>query len=80
MSESNFPGKLLRALNWLRRGMINRVWRGEARLLGLDLGQGIVFNGRPYFHRHPDSRIVLGKGTLKRRKRRAPVATFFNLR
>jgi acetyltransferase-like isoleucine patch superfamily enzyme len=32
----------------------------EARARGLELGTGIIFNGRPYLHRAPGSRIVLG--------------------
>jgi acetyltransferase-like isoleucine patch superfamily enzyme len=51
---------LLRRLNAMRRGAINSVWLTEARLRGLELGQGIVLNGRPYFHRASGSRIVLG--------------------
>ena len=32
----------------------------EAQWRGLELGQQIVFNGRPYLHRYEASRIVLG--------------------
>lgn len=53
---------LLRRLNAMRRGAINSVWLTEARLRGLELGRGIVLNGRPYFHRASGSRIVLGDG------------------
>ena len=60
VSQSNSSGNPLRALNRARRGLINCVWRSEARWRGLELGQAIVFNGRPYLHRHPDSRIVIG--------------------
>jgi acetyltransferase-like isoleucine patch superfamily enzyme len=51
---------LLRRLNAVRRGAINSVWLAEARLRGLEIGQGVILNGRPYFHREPGSRIVLG--------------------
>lgn len=57
MSQSNPLRSLLSALNGVRRGAINCVWRSEARWRGLELGDSIVFNGRPYLHRHPDSRI-----------------------
>lgn len=50
---------LLRRLNAVRRWAINSAWLTEARLRGLELGQGIVLNGRPYFHRAAGSRIVL---------------------
>lgn len=49
-------------MNHVRRGLIIAIWRAEARGRGLELGRGIVFNGRPYLHRERDSRIVLGDG------------------
>lgn len=52
---------LLRALNGGRRSFLNGIWRAEARGRGLELGRGIIFNGRPYLYRHPDSRIQLGE-------------------
>lgn len=60
VSQKNFLRDMLRALNQVRRGIIISVWRTEARWRGLELGHGIVFNGRPYLHRERDSRIVLG--------------------
>lgn len=62
MSQSNPLRSLLRVLNEVRRGVIIAVWRTEARWRGLELGRGIIFNGRPYLHREPDSRIVIGAG------------------
>jgi acetyltransferase-like isoleucine patch superfamily enzyme len=50
----------LRALNAVRRGVINTIWLTEARCRGLQLGRGIVLNGRPYLQRVPGSKIVLG--------------------
>jgi acetyltransferase-like isoleucine patch superfamily enzyme len=40
--------------------MINAVWCAEARGRGVELGAGVIFNGRPYLHREGGSRIVLG--------------------
>ena len=60
MSQNQFPGNPLRALNGVRRGLINCVWRSEAQFRGFELGRGIIFNGRPYLFRHPNSRIVIG--------------------
>jgi acetyltransferase-like isoleucine patch superfamily enzyme len=42
------------------RGLLNLLWHAEARLRGVELGRDILLNGRPYLHRHPGSRIVLG--------------------
>ncbi|MGC3960276.1 MAG: acyltransferase [Verrucomicrobiota bacterium] len=53
--------KLLRSLNAVRRGAVNTLWRAEAHWRGLELGQGVILNGRPYFQRVPGSRIVLGE-------------------
>ena len=44
------------------RSLTNLLWRTEARLRGLELGERIIFNGRPYLHRQDASRIVLGDG------------------
>jgi len=60
VSQSSFPCKLLRALNAFRRGILIAIWRTEARARGLELGRGVVFNGRPYLHRESDSRIIIG--------------------
>jgi acetyltransferase-like isoleucine patch superfamily enzyme len=62
VSQSNFLWRMLRPLNDVRRGAIIALWRLEARARGLELGAGIIFNGRPYLHRAPGSRIVLGDG------------------
>lgn len=52
----------LRAVNSLRRAALNALWRAEARLRGIEVGRGVVFNGRPYLKRAPGSRMVLGEG------------------
>lgn len=62
VSQSNPLIRLLRALNNVRRSVIIAVWRTEARWRGLELGRGIIFNGRPYLHREAGSRIVMGDG------------------
>ena len=51
---------LLRSLNAVRRGVVNSLWLAEARLRGVELGQGVILNGRPYFQRVAGARIVLG--------------------
>ena len=51
---------MLRSINTLRRKLINLFWLSEARLRGLKLGVGVVFNGRPYLQREKGSRIELG--------------------
>lgn len=55
---------ILRPLNEVRRSLVISLWRLEARARGLELGAGVVFNGRPYLHREPGSRIVLGDGVI----------------
>jgi acetyltransferase-like isoleucine patch superfamily enzyme len=53
---------VLRRLNAVRRSAVNFLWLTEARLRGVELGQGVILNGRPYFQRVPGSRIALGDG------------------
>jgi acetyltransferase-like isoleucine patch superfamily enzyme len=52
---------LLRRINAVRRGILNSLWLTEARFRGLELGTGIILNGRPYLHRAADSRISVGE-------------------
>lgn len=52
---------LLRALNGVRRAVLNSLWRTEASLRGLELGEEIIFNGRPYLHRFASSTIRVGR-------------------
>jgi acetyltransferase-like isoleucine patch superfamily enzyme len=40
--------------------MVNAVWCAEVRARGVELGAGVIFNGRPYLHREAGSRIVIG--------------------
>ncbi len=54
--------QILRSVNGVRRAVVNCVWLAEARWRGLELGGGVVLNGRPYLQRHPGSRIVVGAG------------------
>jgi len=42
--------------------VVNAIWLAEARWRGLELGERIILNGRPYIYRHPQSRIVLSEG------------------
>ncbi len=59
--EPNGPLKqALRSVNSVRRALVNALWLAEARWRGLELGEQIILNGRPYLHRGADSRIVLG--------------------
>jgi len=53
---------LFRHLNAVCRGAVNCLWLTEARLRGVELGQGVILNGRPYLQRVAGSRIVLGDG------------------
>jgi acetyltransferase-like isoleucine patch superfamily enzyme len=50
----------LRSVNGARRALVNAIWLAEARWRGLELGEGIILNGRPYFYRFRGSRIRLG--------------------
>lgn len=61
MQSDGLIKNLLRRLNAMRRGAINSIWLTEARWRGLELGPGVILNGRPYFHREPGSRISLGE-------------------
>ncbi|MFO1513446.1 MAG: acyltransferase [Verrucomicrobiota bacterium] len=54
--------RVLRSVNDVRRALVNAVWLAEARWRGLELGGQVILNGRPYLHRHPGSRIVVGTG------------------
>ena len=49
-------------MNSVRRSLLNFTWQAEARLRGIELGEGIILNGRPNLHREPGSRISLGDG------------------
>lgn len=53
---------LFRRLNAARRRMVNSLWLGEAWLRGVNLGRGVILNGRPYLYREPGSNIVWGDG------------------
>jgi acetyltransferase-like isoleucine patch superfamily enzyme len=50
---------MLGRVNAARRGLMNPVWLAEARLRGFELGDRVVFRGRPCLQRHPGSRIAL---------------------
>lgn len=62
MEQDGLLRQTLRGVNGVRRSLVNAIWLTEARWRGLELGGGIIFNGRPYLHRHPNSRIQLGDG------------------
>jgi len=51
---------LFKAINALRRALLNSIWVLEARARGVELGAAIVFNGRPYLKRAEGSRISIG--------------------
>lgn len=52
----------LRGANALRRWLLNQLWIAELRARGVEVAAGVILNGRPFVHRHPGSRIVLGAG------------------
>lgn len=60
MARNHPLWQLLRSLNGVRRAMVNAVWCAEVRARGVELGAGVIFNGRPYLHREAGSRIVIG--------------------
>lgn len=62
MQRSNPVWPLLRGVNSARRSLLNFTWQAEARLRGIELGERIILNGRPYLHRTQGSRIALGEG------------------
>ena len=62
MESKNLLWQMLRRVNAGRRELMNAFWLAEARLRGLELGDRIILNGRPCFHRHPGSRIALADG------------------
>lgn len=65
---------LLRALNGVRRALLNSLWRAEAQWRGLELGEEIIFNGRPYLYRIAASKIRIGRGvTLNSSLRSNPI-------
>jgi acetyltransferase-like isoleucine patch superfamily enzyme len=62
VESKNLVWQMLRSVNAVRRGLMNASWLAEARLRGIELGDRIIFNGRPCLHRHPESRIALADG------------------
>ena len=59
VESENLLWRLLRRVNAVPRGLMNAGWLAEARLRGLELGDRLIFNGRPCLYRHPGSRIAL---------------------
>lgn len=51
--------RVLRSVNGVRRALVNALWLAEARWRGVELGERIILNGRPYLHRCRGSRILL---------------------
>jgi acetyltransferase-like isoleucine patch superfamily enzyme len=43
-----------------RQKLRSSIWQLEAQLRGLEIGRGVIFNGRPYLHRFAGSKITLG--------------------
>ena len=60
MEQTGPLRRALRSVNGIRRALINAVWLSEARWRGLELGEAIILNGRPYLHRAHGSLIRLG--------------------
>jgi len=60
VENNSLPGRIFYQVNAAGQGLMNLLWCAEARLRGVALGQRIMLRGRPYLHRHPGSRIVLG--------------------
>ena len=59
MEQDGLLKQALRSVNGVRRALINAMWLTEARWRGLELGEDIILNGRPYLHRARGSRIQL---------------------
>ncbi len=60
MQEDSFFRRALICISLMRQSLLSSFWLFEARLRGLELGEGIVFNGRPYLYRFAGSKIILG--------------------
>ena len=60
MEQESPVKQALRGVNGLRRALLNALWLVEARWRGLELGEDIILNGRPYLYRAAGSRITLG--------------------
>ena len=60
MEQDGQLRQALRSVNSVRRALINALWLTEARWRGLELGEDIILNGRPYLYRFRSSRIQLG--------------------
>ena len=62
VASKNPLWQMLRRINSVSRGLKNAIWLAEARLRGVELGDPILLNGRPYIQRHVGSRIALADG------------------
>ena len=60
MQKAGFFRRTLSRINLMRQRLLSSFWLLEAQLRGLKLGDGIVFNGRPYLYRFAGSKIILG--------------------
>jgi acetyltransferase-like isoleucine patch superfamily enzyme len=62
MQEDSFFRRALVCIGLARQRLLSSFWLLEARLRGLELGEGVVFNGRPYLYRFAGSKIILRDG------------------
>ncbi len=60
MQQASFFRRTLSYANLMRQRLQSSFWLLEARWRGLELGEGVVFNGRPYLYRCAGSKITLG--------------------
>ena len=62
MQEDSFFRRALGCASMMRQKMLSSIWLLEARWRGVELGEGVVFNGRPYLYRFAGSKIILRDG------------------
>jgi len=63
-------------ISFIRR-LASNLWKLEAHLKGVEMGQGVVFAGRPLVSVAPNSRFVLGDGvTVASALRANPLGCF----
>ncbi len=60
MQKVGFFQRTLNYASETRQQLRSSIWQLEARLRGLEIGRGVIFNGRPYLHRFAGSKITVG--------------------
>ena len=64
LTKDSFPHMVDCLIRRKREIWYSLVMQLVSRWWGVDLGRKCIFNGRSYFHRHPDSRILIGNGCV----------------